>query len=65
MTLSALDCLIPSIMEAWLLASDRMTTFGILDPRVDSVVQLETYPDVNNNADSLPCRSAISLSSSK
>ena len=54
---------IPSIIEAWFDWSESTTQPGMRDARVASAAQLETYPDVNNNASCLPWRSASSRSS--
>ena len=53
---------IPSIIEAWLSASEKMTRPGTSCPSVCSVAEFETKPDVKSKAACFPCRSASSRS---
>ena len=47
----------PAIIDAWFLASEKITTSGIRDCSVASVVSLATNAEVNSSALCLPCKS--------
>ena len=62
--LSHPDRPMPSIIELWFKASERIKQSGRSLAIVAMPVSFDTYPDVKTSAAALPCRSAISRSSS-